>query len=159
MSENTEWIGEQPGGMSLMDGNGVIHIMADERWMPTKLTADPKLVDMVRQSGVKPHVWSIYGLPLYLFEDSRLPYEYIAFPAPPPPVPKINGLAKTARVFGFLSILFIPCALIALVCGYAALGQIRDRGERGREEAMTGIIIGWIIAGLFIVLLILIASH
>lgn len=132
--------------------------MADEGWAPTRLTADPKLVDMVRQSGVNHKIWSINGRPLYLFEDPRLPDQYIAFPTPPE-VPKINGLAKAARAFGFLSILFIPCALIALICGYAALGQIRDRGEGGREAAMTGIIIGWIFTGLFIVLVILIAAH
>src|SRR6185437_10744680 len=63
--------------------------------------------------------------------------------------PRMNGLAIAARNFGFLSILFSPCAIVALICGYMALAQIRERGERGRSEAMTGITIGWTLISIF----------
>jgi hypothetical protein len=158
MSGSAEWIGKQPGGSSLMDGNGVIHILADEGWAPTKLTADPKLVDMVRQSGANPQFWSISRRPLYLFEDPRLPYEYIAFPRPPE-VPQINGLAKAARVFSFLGFLGLVFGPIGLILGYIALGRLRDDDVASRKVARTAIIVGWIITVLLFLLVLRILTQ
>jgi len=152
----------------LIDYEGHVYtpLSDDKRWQRTNGT-EPVAASILRQSMieaakermiVRPAQWAaISGEPLYY--DPRL-VQPIVYPVlTSPETPKMNSLASTARVFGWLSILFTPCALIALVCGYAALGQIRDRGEGGREAAMTGIIIGWIIVGLFLVLLILIVSH
>jgi len=94
-----------------------------------------------------------------LYYDPRVVQPIVNPTFTSPVIPKMNGLASAARIFGFLSILFSPFAIIALICGYAALGQIRERGERGRNEAMTGIGIGWVIVGLYILVLTLIAFH
>jgi hypothetical protein len=77
----------------------------------------------------------------------------------PPEVPRVNGLAQTARAFSFLGILFLPCALIGAICGHIALGQIRDGDLRSRAVAITAITVGWIIVGLMSLILIFIASH
>lgn len=96
---------------------------------------------------------------LDLYYDPRRVLPIALLCIAPREMPKMNSLASAARIFAFMSLLFGPCALVALICGYAALGQIRDRGERGRDVAMTGIVIGWVIVGFYILLVVLIASH
>jgi hypothetical protein len=61
-----------------------------------------------------------------------------------------NGLAISALVLAILQFLLwffllIPgfiAALVALILGVAALGQVRRTGERGRGMAVTGIVLG-----------------
>jgi Domain of unknown function (DUF4190) len=96
----------------------------------------------------------IAGRPLY--RDPRIPY----IPLPRPPViPKMNGLAQAARVLSFIGIVFLPFAILGTICGIIALGQIRDRGEQGRDAAITAIVVGGLIIGLISLSLIIIAAN
>ena len=90
------------------------------------------------------------------------------YPAPPgypayyPPRPT-NGFAVASMVLGILWIYWIG-SILALVFGYIAQKQIRERNESGRGMAIAGIVLGWIGAGtlaLVIVLFVigLIGSH
>jgi hypothetical protein len=109
--------------------------------------------------------WPVYlekavtGQPLY--EDPRLvPPIMLVIPLPrPPEVPRVNGLAKTARVFSFLGFLALPFGIIGLILGYNALGKIRDDDVESRSVARTAIIVGWIFTGLTVLLVLLIVSH
>jgi len=80
--------------------------------------------------------------------------------APPPPAtPKTNGLAIASLVLGIASIVCLGCVagIPAIICGHLALKQIAARGEGGAGMAKAGLIIGYIITVLFILIAILAA--
>jgi hypothetical protein len=75
--------------------------------------------------------------------------------APPPPAtPKTNGLAIASLVLGIASIVCLGCVagIPAIICGHLALKQIAARGEGGAGMAKAGLIIGYIITILCILL-------
>ena len=54
-----------------------------------------------------------------------------------------NGMAVASMVLGILWIYWIG-SVLALIFGYIALSQIRQRQEGGRGMALAGVILGWI---------------
>lgn len=69
--------------------------------------------------------------------------------------PKTNTLAILSIVFGlaaipmwFIAILLGPAGAIL---GHVALGKIKQNGEAGRGLALTGIIAGWVMAGIWLI--------
>ncbi|WP_439692923.1 DUF4190 domain-containing protein [Curtobacterium sp. SP.BCo] len=75
--------------------------------------------------------------------------------------PKTNTLAILSIVFGlgaiplwFMAILLGPAGAIL---GHVALGKIKQSGEGGRGLALTGIIAGWVMTGVWILWIIGIA--
>ena len=79
------------------------------------------------------------------------PYGY-GYPYVPPQ--RTNGLAIASMVLGILWLYWIG-SILALVFGYIAKNQIRERGESGGGMATAGIVLGWIGVG-FLVLAIVI---
>ena len=81
------------------------------------------------------------------------PYGY-----PPPygyPVARrTNGLAIASMVLGILWIYWIG-SILALVFGYVARKQIRERGETGGGMATAGIVLGWVGVGFLLLFLFL----
>ncbi len=74
---------------------------------------------------------------------------------------RTNGLAIASMVLGIVWLWWIG-SILALVFGYVALGQIRQRHEGGRGMAIAGIVLGWVgvVTGiLFGVLIAFAASH
>ena len=70
----------------------------------------------------------------------------------PPPSPGINGLAVASMICS-TTWLYGVGSVLALIFGYIAKSQIRQRGETGGALATAGIIIGWIgLAGAVIVI-------
>jgi len=74
--------------------------------------------------------------------------------------PKTNTLAILSIVFGlgaipfwFMAILLGPAGAIL---GHVALGKIKQTGESGRGLALTGIIAGWVMAGVWILWIVVI---
>ncbi len=68
--------------------------------------------------------------------------------------PKTNTMAILSIVFGlgaiplfFMAILLGPAGAIL---GHLALGRIKQTGESGRALALTGVIAGWVMAGVWI---------
>ncbi|MDR6572223.1 hypothetical protein J2X60_000859 [Curtobacterium sp. 320] len=68
--------------------------------------------------------------------------------------PKTNTLAILSIVFGlgaiplfFMAILLGPAGAIL---GHLALGRIKQTGESGRALALTGVIAGWVMTGVWI---------
>lgn len=86
------------------------------------------------------------------------------FPAPgmPParyaaaPADRTNGLAVASVVCG-VGQLFIPLptAILAIVFGHVARGQISRTGEKGAGLALAGLVLGW--AGVVLVIIALVA--
>jgi Domain of unknown function (DUF4190) len=153
MSDSNQRIGKWPEEDYLIEANGRINgWVPGEGWTPTQEAAPPEAVNLLRQMGAGPATWNIQNRPLY--RDPRL----ASIPRPPE-VPRINGLASTARTFSFLGVLLIPCALIGAICGHIALGQIRKDDIGSRSVAVTAITVGWVIMGLWLILIVFILSH
>ena len=95
-----------------------------------------------------------YGLaPGYGPAPAYPPYCYGGYPPPQ----RTNGLAIASMVLGILWLYWIG-SVLALVFGYIARRQIRERGESGAGMAMAGIVLGWIGVALFFGLLFFIGA-
>lgn len=78
-------------------------------------------------------------------------------PPPPPPAqpyypqaPGTNGMAIASLVLGIVWLYWVG-SVLALVFGYVAKSQIRQRHETGGGMATAGIVLGWIGVGTLIV--------
>jgi hypothetical protein len=70
---------------------------------------------------------------------------------PPPPVRRTNGLAIAAMVVSLASLMLCGYpAIVGAIMGHVARRQIRERGEDGDGMALTGVIVGWIVFALAI---------
>lgn len=86
-----------------------------------------------------------------------------AYPAYPyQPQARTNGLAIASMVLSIVGAVLLFCyliggapALLGAVLGHVARKHVRERGEAGDGMALAGIIVGWTVAGIAIVLLIL----
>ena len=65
---------------------------------------------------------------------------------PPAPSPGVNGLAVASLVLGILWLYWIG-SILALVFGYIAKRQIRERSQGGAGLATAGIVLGWVGVG------------
>lgn len=64
------------------------------------------------------------------------------YPGYPPPA-ATNGFAIASLVLGLLWVYWIG-SILALVFGYVALRQIKQRNESGRGMAIAGVVLGWV---------------
>jgi hypothetical protein len=69
---------------------------------------------------------------------------YGGYPYAPPQ--RTNGFAIASMVLGILWLYWFG-SILALVFGYVAQSQIRERGEAGSGMATAGIVLGWIGVG------------
>jgi hypothetical protein len=72
---------------------------------------------------------------------------------------RTNGLAIAALILGILG--FLTCgftSVLALIFGHIASGQIKRTGEGGAGMALTGIILGWLLTGLWILYWVLVMA-
>ncbi|GAA1290239.1 hypothetical protein Psi02_15810 [Planotetraspora silvatica] len=78
------------------------------------------------------------------------PYQQPVYFQQPPPR-RNNGLAIASLILGLTG--FITCgftSILAVVFGHVALGQIRRDRTDGHGMALTGVVLGWILTGLWI---------
>ena len=66
-------------------------------------------------------------------------------------------MAITSMVLGILWIYWIG-SILALVFGYVALNQIKTRNENGRGMAIAGVVLGWVGAGILVLVIIAAAA-
>ena len=105
------------------------------------------------------------GWPLWLAEDAApgsglpaapavqypaqpyQPYQAYGYGAPPPR-PGTNGFAITSLILGV-----IGGSILSIIFGIIGLVQIRNRGQRGRGLAITGITLGcvWLVIGIALI--------
>ncbi|BCJ66211.1 DUF4190 domain-containing protein [Polymorphospora rubra] len=69
---------------------------------------------------------------------------------PVPPTPTTNGMAIAALVCSLIGLATCISAPVGAILGHVARRQIRERGEAGDGMALAGIIIGWIVTGLYL---------
>ena len=71
--------------------------------------------------------------------------------APPPqPGGTTNTMAIVSLVLSLAGLATFITAPVGAVLGHVAKRQIRERGEQGDGMAMAGIIIGWVVTGLYV---------
>jgi hypothetical protein len=71
----------------------------------------------------------------------------------PVAVQPTNGLAIAALVCALAGIATCISAPVGAILGHIARRQIRERGEAGDGMALAGIIVGWIITALMVLLI------
>ena len=82
-------------------------------------------------------------------------------PGSPPVYPTaalapFNGMAIASMVLGIVWAYWVG-SILALVFGYVARNQIKQRGQRGNGMAIAGIVLGWVGVGTLILVIILAA--
>jgi hypothetical protein len=71
------------------------------------------------------------------------------------PPRKTNSLALTSMIVSIVSVAMCPLiGIVGAIMGHKAKGQIRQTGEDGDGMATAGIIIGWIVFGLFMLFIV-----
>ena len=65
-----------------------------------------------------------------------------------------NGFAIASLVLGIVWVYWIG-SILALIFGYVARKQIRERNENGGGMAIAGIVLGWVGLGILAIILIL----
>ncbi|MCZ2827440.1 DUF4190 domain-containing protein [Modestobacter sp. VKM Ac-2986] len=92
-------------------------------------------------------------------QQPQVPQPYAQPYGPPPygygypPPQRTNGMAIASMVLGILWLYWIG-SVLALVFGYVAKRQIRERGESGGGMATAGIVLGWVGIGFLAVFLV-----
>jgi Domain of unknown function (DUF4190) len=92
----------------------------------------------------------------YGYQTGYPPYGYV-------PMAKTNGLAVASLVCSLLGWLFGLGAVLAIVFGFIARGQIKRSGnaETGNGLALAGIIIGflWVVLGILVIIAAVAVDH
>ncbi|WP_181786823.1 DUF4190 domain-containing protein [Streptomyces phytophilus] len=88
--------------------------------------------------------------PMYTGSPAYPPYP----PYPYGPPQRTNGLAIASMVLGILWIYWIG-SILALIFGYVARQQIRERHNSGGGMATAGIVLGWVGVGVLGVILVI----
>lgn len=113
--------------------------------------------EAAQQSSYGPYGPQDYPQPEYPPPYGQPPY--------PPPMPwavprPTNGMAVASLVLGILWLYWVG-SVLALIFGYIARRQIRERGEGGDGMAIAGIVLGWVgvgIAAVFVVIMVVAAT-
>jgi hypothetical protein len=99
-----------------------------------------------------------YGQAAQPYGQAAQPYQQPYGSPPPygygyPPPQRTNGMAIASMVLGILWLYWIG-SILALVFGYVAKRQIRERGEAGGGMATAGIVLGWVGVGILVVFIV-----
>ena len=117
-------------------------LASDGRWYPPELAA---------QSAPPPSSYAQVPGPGYFGVWPTNPY---AVPYATYATRATNGLAVASLVLGILWIYWIG-SILALVFGYVAMIQIRERNQAGHGLAVAGIVLGWVGMGIGILALVI----
>lgn len=80
------------------------------------------------------------------------PYGYSPY-APPQ---STNGMAIASLVLGLVWVYWIG-SILAIIFGFVALSQIRDRNQSGKGMAVAGLILGFIWLGILVLAVLLVS--
>jgi hypothetical protein len=71
------------------------------------------------------------------------------------PPQKTNGMAVASLVLSISALFCGFPAILGIICGHIALGQINRRGGHGRGLAIAGLVIGYVFVVLFLVFVVI----
>jgi hypothetical protein len=80
---------------------------------------------------------------------------YQPYPYGYPPAPRTNALAVASLVCSVAAVATCITAPVGAILGHVARRQIRERGEAGDGLAQAGIIVGWVLTGVLLLLLLI----
>lgn len=66
---------------------------------------------------------------------------------------KYNGMAIASMVLGIVWVYWIG-SILAVIFGFIAKRQIKERGEQGSGMATAGLVLGWVGVGILVIVLI-----
>jgi hypothetical protein len=75
---------------------------------------------------------------------------YPGYGYPPAYSPPTNGMAIASLVCSLAGIATCVSAPVGAILGHVARKQIRERGEGGDGMALAGIIVGWVLTGIML---------
>jgi hypothetical protein len=97
-----------------------------------------------------------YSTPAASYSTPAAPYSTPAAPPgygypvyPYPAVAPTNGMAVASLVCSLAGLAVGVSAPVGAILGHVARRQIRERGEQGDGMALAGIIVGWVLTGLY----------
>ncbi len=101
-----------------------------------------------------PPMTAPYGAPANVSygPPPNAPYGYSPY-APPQGT---NGMAIASLVLGLVWVYWIG-SILAIIFGFVALAQIRDRNQSGKGMAVAGLILGFIGVGIFVLAVLVVA--
>lgn len=91
-----------------------------------------------------------YGQPGYGDYGQAYGHQQPGYPGYP--ATTTNGLAVAALILGILG--FGTCgvtSVLAIILGHISLSQIKRTGEQGHGMALAGVILGWVLTGLWLI--------
>ncbi|MEY2433902.1 MAG: hypothetical protein QOC92_3627 [Acidimicrobiaceae bacterium] len=94
-----------------------------------------------------------YGPPPAYGPPPNAPYGY----SPYAPAQSTNGFAIASLVLGILWVYWIG-SILAIIFGFIALSQIKERHQSGKGMATAGLILGFIGLGLLVLVILLVAA-
>ena len=92
-----------------------------------------------------------YGAPAY-GPPPNAPYGY----SPYAPAQRTNGFAVASMVLGILWIYWIG-SILAIIFGFIAMSQIKERNQAGKGMATAGLILGFIGIGTLVLVILIVA--
>src|SRR5438874_5729355 len=93
-----------------------------------------------------------YGAPSTYGPVPNAPYGYSPYTA----TRGTSGFAIASLVLGILWVYFIG-SILAIVFGFVALNQIKQRNQNGRGMAIAGLVLGFIELGLLVLVIVVLA--
>lgn len=112
---------------------------------------------------IQPHSYGAATTPqTYPAPAYQTPYQppYQAYYQPVPTGQRTNGMAIASLVLGIVWVWWLG-SILAVIFGYVALGQIKQRNEGGRGMAIAGIILGFVgvATGIAAIVLVAVVAH
>lgn len=117
--------------------------------------ADPDVPDERENPATGPFPAMPPPPPAQLGYGPSPPYGGYWSPVPPawhgsyPRPQATNAMAIVSLVLALVGCLCIPLSITGAILGHVARQRILGTGERGKELALAGIIVGWTVTGLY----------
>jgi hypothetical protein len=135
-------------------------LASDGKWYPPEAWTGPP-----RQSDATPMTAGMYPSTVAPGSTAYSIYPTVSAPFHPgfAPVPSTNGMAVASLVLscvGIVPFFFGITCILGIIFGFVARSQIRDSPtpQQGRGLALAGIIVGFSLIFLFILIIILVAA-
>jgi Domain of unknown function (DUF4190) len=110
-----------------------------------------------QQLGTPPYPQTHSSQPYYAPPPSAYPQAPAGQPyygGPTAPPRNTNGLAIAAMVLGIIWVYWVG-SILALIFGYVARKQIREKNQNGDGMAIAGIVLGWIGVGTLVLVIVI----
>ncbi|WP_019631627.1 DUF4190 domain-containing protein [Actinomadura atramentaria] len=86
------------------------------------------------------------------YSQQPAPVQHHYYGGGPPVQPATNGMATASMILGLIGILFCGfTSVLAIIFGHVAQSQIKRTGEGGSGMAVAGLVLGYIVTGIWLI--------